>query len=144
MVAKKQKKRTMSRSKQKPAFPPTAPRFPLVTPKQVINVKKIKDEAAAEAVRILEEKMKRIEIDAYNDAIGDAEKYFIIFGCRALYNQFGFGYKRLERFLDELMKLIETEDLDKTEKWLSDVGLRLVMSDIGDEVKKKGDKKDDT
>lgn len=134
----------MSSSNQKPAFPSTSPKFPLLAPKQVINVQKIKNEATAEAVRILEEKikfsdeeLKKLRLDAYNEAVGDAEKYFMIFGCRALYNMFGFGYKRLERFLDEYMKMVENEDINEMEKWLSDVGLRLVMSDIGDEIKKK-------
>ena len=136
-----------------------APKIPNSRPKPVggpfnvgpnlFEIQRIKQQATDDAVRILEEKLrkseeeiKRLQIEAYNDAIADAQKFFTIAGCRALKNKFGFGYKRFEIFLDETMRVMAEEDLNELEKWLAGVGFRLELSDIGDEVKKKGDSND--
>lgn len=109
------------------------------------EINRIKEEATQKAVEILEQKYNPDDIrtEGYNEAIGDAQKYFILCGCKVLHDVFGFGSKRLERFIDELASLeVDTEDgtttLEALEKWLDEyAGMKLSESSIEDELKKR-------
>ena len=102
------------------------------------EINRIKEEATQKAVEILEEKYNPDDIrtEGYNEAINDAQKYFILCGCKVLHDVFGFGSKRLERFIDELASLeVDTEDgtttLEALEKWLYDyAGMKLLESSM--------------
>ena len=114
------------------------------------EINRIKEEATQKAVEILEAKYdtEQIRTDGYNEAISDAQKYFILCGCKVLHDVFGFGGKRLERFIDELAELeVDTEDgtttLEALEKWLDDyAGMKLSESSMEDELKKRQENKD--
>ena len=109
------------------------------------EINRIKEEATQKAVEILEEKYNPDDIrtEGYNEAIGDAQKYFILCGCKVLHDVFGFGSKRLERFINELASLeVDTEDgtttLEALEKWLDEyAGMKLSESSMEDELKKR-------
>ena len=111
----------------------------------LFDIQKIKEEATAEAVRRLQDKMersdaelRRLQIEAYNEALNDAEEYITVMACRALFNVYGFAYIRQERFLDELMRLMSEADIAEERKWLKDLGFELQLTDVGNEVKKGG------
>ena len=114
------------------------------------EINRIKEEATQKAVEILEEKYNPDDIrtEGYNEAINDAQKYFILCGCKVLHDVFGFGSKRLERFIDELASLeVDTEDgtttLEALEKWLDEyAGMKLSESSMEDELKKRQENKD--
>lgn len=123
------------KNSQKPRYHQPAPAFriPMANPGGV-DVQKIKDEATKEAVRILEEKlmkseaeMKRLQVEAYNEALNDALRYILICGSRALNNKYRFGYVRLERYIDETMRLIEEGDIEEMTQWFEKVGFKLSM-----------------
>lgn len=109
------------------------------------EINKIKEEATQKAIEILEAKYNPNDLrtEGYNEAIVTAQKYFILCGSRVLHDVFGFGYKRLERFINHVANLeIDTEDgttsLDELEKWLDErIGMKLVGSDVEDELKKR-------
>ena len=105
----------------------------------LLDIQHVKEDATAEAVRRLQDQLKVMQIEAYNEALNDAQEYITVMASRALRNKFRFGYKRMERFLDELMRLMAEADIKEERQWLKDFGFELVLSDIGDEVKKKGD-----
>ena len=142
MARQKNKKKSNRLAGRLPA--PAARPFD-VSP-NLFEIQHIKQQATDEAVRILEEKLKkseaeiqRLQIAAYNEALSDAQKFITIAGCRALKNKFGFAYKRMDIWLDETMRVLAEEDLNELEKWLEGVGFKIVLEDIGDEIKKKGD-----
>lgn len=121
------------KNRQTPRHPQPAPAFriPMANP-GAIDVQKIKEDATKEAVRILEEKltkseaeMKRLQIEAYNEALDDAMKYILTMACRALKNKFRFGHIRMDRFITETMRCIEQEDIEEMVKWLAEVGFTL-------------------
>lgn len=121
--------------KKKPPVVPNRPKVsgvPFSVSPNIFDIQRIKEQATADAVRILEEKMKRsdeelnrLQVEAYNEALDDAMKYILVMGCRALSNKFKFGYIRLDRFISETMRLIEEADIDETEKWLESKGFKL-------------------
>lgn len=139
---------SLARNKKPPKIPNSRPKVsgaPFIVAPNLFDIQKIKEQATAEAVRQLEEKLERseaerqrLQIEAYNEALNDAEEYITVMACRALFNLYGFGYKRQERFLDELMRLLAEADIEKERKWLKDLGFELSLTDIGDEVKKGG------
>ena len=65
-----------------------------------------------------------------------------------LHDVFGFGGKRLERFIDEIAELeLDTEDgtttLEALEKWLDEyAGMKLSESSMEDELKKRQENND--
>ncbi len=110
---------------------------------QTVDLEKLKKQATNEAVRILESKvsmsadeLKKAKLEAYNEAVADAQEIIIVLACKALSNKFKFGYGRLEKFLDQLAIQMNSADIEKERKWLESVGFKLQLSDIGDEVKK--------
>lgn len=142
MAKKKQNKKRQNKSPI-PSKPKVSG-IPFAMSPNLFEIQKIKEQATAEAVKILQEKversdaeLKRLQIEAYNEALDDALRYILVMGCRALNNKFGFGYIRLERFVDEIMFLIEEGDVNETEKWLKDVGLSLKL--IPAEESKEGE-----
>lgn len=114
------------------------------------EINKIKEEATQKAVEILEAKYdtEQIKTDGYNEAISDAQKYFILCGCKVLHDLFGFGKKRLFQFVRQVAELeVDTEDgtttLEALEKWLDEYAeMTLERSSIEDELKKRQEKKD--
>lgn len=142
MAKKKQNKKRQNKSPI--PIKPKVSGIPFSMSPNLFEIQKIKEQATAEAVKILQEKversdaeLKRLQIEAYNEALDDALRYILVMGCRALNNKFGFGYIRLERFVDEIMFLIEEGDVNETEKWLKDVGLSLKL--IPTEESKEGE-----
>lgn len=128
-----------------PGSRPRSTGLPFNVSPSLYDIQEIKRQATEEAVRQLSEKfekseaeLKRLQIEAYNEALNDAEEYILILACRALFNLYGFGYKRQERFLDELMRLLEVADIEVERQWLKDMGFELELTDVGDEVKKGG------
>lgn len=113
------------------------------------EIQKIKEDAVEQALKILENKhdIQEIKTDAYNEAIVDATKYFILCGCKVLNEQFGFGYKRLARFVDGVADLeVDTEagktSLEALEKWLDvNVGMILASKNIDDAIREKEEAK---
>ena len=109
------------------------------------EINKIKDEATQKAVEILAEKynVDDIKTEGYNEAIDDAQKYFILCGCKVLSEEFGFGYKRLEKFLSKLANLeVDVADgttaIEVLESWLDkDIGLRLEKEEIDDAIERR-------
>ena len=139
-LAKQKKKK---KSNQLPGRLPAPAARPFNVSPNLFEIQHIKQQATDEAVRILEEKLhksdaelRRLQIEAYNEAINDAEEYIIVMACRALFNVYGFAYKRQDRFLSELMRLLGEEDLEPNRKWLKDLGFELVLTDVGDEIKR--------
>ena len=114
------------------------------------EINRIKEEATKQAVEILEQKYNPDDIRTvgYNEAIGDAQKYFILCGCKVLHDVFGFGKKRLFQFVRQVAELeVDTEDgtttLEALEKWLDDyAGMKLSESSVDDELKKRQENKD--
>ena len=122
-MSKKKRHKTQKRSNTVPRL-----RIPMAT-EAVVDIEKIKKEATADAVKILEEKIRltneereRIRKEAYDKAVVDANKFFLLNGCKALKNKYGFGYVRLERFIDETMRVAQEDDIVETQKWLAKVG----------------------
>ena len=113
------------------------------------EIQKIKDEATQKAIEILESKYNPNDLrtEGYNEAIATAQKYFILCGSRVLHDVFGFGYKRLDRFISHVANLeIDTEDgttsLDELEKWLDErIGMKLVGIDVEEELEKRQEAK---
>ena len=140
------KQKKQKKSNRLPSRLPAPAVKPYTVSPNLFDIQQIKQQATNDAVRILEEKLRkseaeirRLQIEAYNDALADAQKFITIAGCRALKNKFGFAYKRMEIWLDETMRVLAEDDLNELEKWLAGVGFKIELEDIGDEVKKKGD-----
>lgn len=134
------------KNRQTPRHPQPAPAFriPMANPGR-INVQKIKDEATRKAVEILQEKMKisdeereRIRKEAYDRAIDDALRYILICGSKALNNKYRFAYVRLERYIDETMRLIQDGDIEEMSRWFEKVGFKLSMDKKDEEEQKDG------
>lgn len=123
------------KNSQKPRYRQPAPAFriPMANPGGV-DVQKIKDEATKKAVEILQDKIdlsnaekERIRKEAYDRALSDALRYILICGSKALNNKYRFGYVRLERYIDETMRLIQDGDIEEMSQWFEKVGFKLSM-----------------
>ena len=130
------KKRQKTQNSKVPRF-----RIPMANP-AVLDVKKIKDDATKEAVRILQEQVKltqqereRIRKEAYDKGLADAMRYFMMCGCKSLNNKYRFGYIRLERFIDETMRLVHEGNIEEIQQWLAKVGFTFNFEEA-----EKGDK----
>lgn len=129
-MAKKKKHRQNSQ--------PSIPfRVPLANP-LMPDVQKIKHGAVNEALRILEpqlrlanEERERIRKEAYDKALDDAMRYILVCGSKALNNKYRFAYIRLERFIDETMRLVEEGDIEEMTQWLEKVGFKLSFTEKG-------------
>lgn len=140
----------LSRNRKPPNIPNSRPKVsgvPFNVAPNLFDIQRIKEEATAEAVRRLEEKLQkseaelqRLQIEAYNEALNDAEEYITVMACRAISNLWRYKYNGIEKFLDELMRLMAEADIAEERKWLEDLGFKLVLTDVGDEVKKGGPK----
>lgn len=137
-MSKRKRQRNQTPKAQVPGF-----RIPMANP-TVIDVQKIKDDATKEAVRILQEQVKltqeeceRIRKQAYDKGMADAMRYFMINGCKALNNKYRFAYVRLERFIDETMRLVQEGDIEETQKWLAKIGFTFNFDEA--EKEDKGD-----
>lgn len=113
------------------------------------EINKIKEEATQRAVDILEKKYdaEQIRTEGYVEAIDNAQKYFILCGCKVLHDTYRFGKKRLFDFIRYVAELeLDTEDgtttIEDLEKWLDDyAGITLVKSSIEDGLKNRKEKK---
>lgn len=129
-MAKKKKHRQNSQ--------PSIPfRVPLANP-PMLDIQKIKQDAVNEALRILEPQLKltneereRIRKEAYDKALDDALRYILVCGSKALNNKYRFAYIRLERFIDETMRLVEEGDIEEMTQWLEKVGFKLSFTEKG-------------
>ena len=126
-MAKKKKQRQNSQ----PSLPFGAP---LANP-PMLDIQKIKQDAVNEALRILEPQLKlaneereRIRKEAYDKALDDAMRYLIVCGSKALNNKYRFAYIRLERYIDELMRLVEEGDIEEMTQWLEKIGFKLTLT----------------
>ena len=105
------------------------------------EIQKIKDEATQKAVDILQAKNdpEELRTEGYNEAILDATKYFVLCGCKVLHDEFGFGYKRLAKFVDSVADVrVDIEEgktaLETLEEWL-DVKVGMILQQVtADEI----------
>lgn len=134
------------KNRQAPRHPQPAPAFriPMANP-GAVDVQKIKDEATRKAVEILQEKMEipeaereRIRKEAYDKALDDALRYILICGSKALNNKYRFAYVRLERYIDETMRLIQDGDIDEMSQWFEKVGFKLSVDKKDEEEQTNG------
>lgn len=116
------------------------------------EIAKIKEDAVEQAIKILEKRdnLKQVRDDAYDEAIVDATKYFVLCGCKVLHEQFGFGYKRLARFVDAIASLeVDIEEnktsLDALEEWLGiEVGMILSEKSMDEALSERREDKNET
>ena len=139
-------KRKKHKNRQAPAvMPPTMGiRIPMAQP-TLVNIGAIKDEATQQAVRILQKKVElsdqereRIRKEAYDQALSDALRYILTCGSKALNNKYRFAYKRLERYIDETMRLIQEGDIEEMTAWLAKVGFTFNFGDKKQEEQNNG------
>ena len=100
----------------------------------IFDIDKIKQDAMNEALRILEPRLKlveeereRIRKEAYDKALEDAMRYLMVCGSKALNNKYRFGYIRLERYIDETMRLAQEGNIEELMVWLDKVGFKLTF-----------------
>ena len=100
----------------------------------ILDVRKIKQDAMNEALQLLgpnlklvEEERARIRQEAYNEALDDAMRYLVVCGSKALNNKYHFGYIRLERYIDETMRLAKEGNVKELTAWLEKVGFKITF-----------------